>query len=89
MAILVMEFQVKGYKIRKMNQHTHSKLLIFENWCSGEVSKSAKFDFQCQFSTSKSSESVSIFFIEDAQFLTAPHYTNSQNSIISFGYVDF
>jgi hypothetical protein len=22
-------------------------------------------------------------------FLTPPHYTNSQNSIISFGYVDF
>ena len=25
----------------------------------------------------------------DAQFLTARHYSNSQNSIISFGYVDF
>ena len=25
-----------------MNQHTQSKLLNFENWCSGEVPKSAK-----------------------------------------------
>jgi hypothetical protein len=29
------------------------KLLNFENWCNGKVSKSAKFDFQSQFSMSK------------------------------------
>jgi hypothetical protein len=29
------------------------KLLNFENWVNGEVSKSAKFDFQSQFSMSK------------------------------------
>ena len=38
MAIPVMEFQVRGYKIRKI-QHTQMKLLNFENWCSGKLSK--------------------------------------------------
>ena len=35
----------RGNKIRKIlpkNQHTQRKLLKFENWCSWEVSKSAK-----------------------------------------------
>ena len=35
MAIWVMEFQVLGYKIRKIFV---KKLLNFENWCNGEVS---------------------------------------------------
>ena len=35
------------------NQHTQRKLLNFKNWVIGEVSKSAKFDFQSQFSMSK------------------------------------
>ena len=42
MAIPVMEFQVRGYKISKFlpkNQHTKRKLLNFGNWCSGELSK--------------------------------------------------
>ena len=64
------------------NQHTQRKLLNFENWCSGGVSK---IDFQslCKF----------FFFIffslknMNAQFLTARHYTNSQKSLISFGHV--
>ena len=30
-----------------------------------------------------------IFDVENWHFLTPPHYTNSQNSIISFGYGDF
>ena len=37
MAIRVVEFSNGGYKIR--NQHTQRKLLNFENWVSGEVSK--------------------------------------------------
>ena len=28
-------------------------------------------------------------FLNDAQFLTARHYTNFENSVISFGHVDF
>ena len=35
------------------NQHTQRKLLNFENWVNGEVSKVPKFDFQSQFSMSK------------------------------------
>ena len=35
------------------NQQTRWKLLNFEFWINGELSKSAKFDFQSQFSTSK------------------------------------
>ena len=36
MALLVIEFQVQGYKIRNKNQHTQRILLNFENWTNGE-----------------------------------------------------
>ena len=39
MVIPVMEFQVRGYKIRKIPKR---KLLNFENWYDREVSKSDK-----------------------------------------------
>ena len=42
MALLVMEIQDQGYKIRKVlhkNHLTQRKLLNYENWCSGELSK--------------------------------------------------
>ena len=42
MAIRVVEFSIGGYKIRKVfpkNQHPQRKLLNFENWVNGEVSK--------------------------------------------------
>ena len=45
MTIRVVEFSNGGYKIRKIlpkNQQTQKKLLNFENWVHGEVSKSAK-----------------------------------------------
>ena len=38
-------FQARGTKLERClpkNQHTHRKLLNFENWVNGEVSKSAK-----------------------------------------------
>ena len=41
-AIPVLEFQFWGYKIRKKmpeDKHTQRKLLNFENWCNGELSK--------------------------------------------------
>ena len=65
----------------------------FENWCNGEVSKSAKIDFQSHFSLSKIIKICISDFIENTDFgthdfLTAPH-SNSQNSIISFVHVDF
>ena len=41
------------------NQHIQRKLLNFENWVHGEVSKVPKFDFQSQFSMSKI---IPIFF---------------------------
>ena len=42
MVIWVVEISRGGYKIRKIlpeNQHTTRRLLNFENWCSGELSK--------------------------------------------------
>ena len=44
MAIPVMELQNGDTKLERFlpkNQHTQTKLLNFENWSSGEVSKSA------------------------------------------------
>ena len=43
MVIRVVEFSSGGAKLERFlpkNQHTQSKLLNFENWCNGEVSKS-------------------------------------------------
>ena len=45
MAIRVVEFLNGGTKLERFlpkNQHTHRKLLNFENWVNGEVSKSVK-----------------------------------------------
>ena len=44
MALPVREFQDQGYRIRSerflhKNQHTQRKLLNFENWCCGKLSK--------------------------------------------------
>ena len=53
MAIRVVEFSCGGTKLERFlpkNQHTQGKLLNFQNWVNGEVSK---FDFQSQFSISK------------------------------------
>ena len=51
------------------NQHTQRKLLNFENWVNGEVSKVPKFDFQSQFSMSKIIRIfLNFFFIEEYQF---------------------
>ena len=42
MAIQVVEFSNGGYKIRKIFAHTQRRLLNFEFWIIGELSKSAK-----------------------------------------------
>ena len=49
MAIRVVEFSNRGggtklerFLPKNQNQHTQRKLLNFENWVNGEVSKSAK-----------------------------------------------
>ena len=42
MAIWVVEFSNGGYKLERFfpkNQYTQGKLLNFENWVNGEVSK--------------------------------------------------
>ena len=42
MAIRVIGFSAGGSKLERFspkNQHTQRKLLNFENWCNGEVSK--------------------------------------------------
>ena len=41
MALLAMEFQVLGYKIRKkFGLKPQRKVLNFDNWCSGKLLKS-------------------------------------------------
>ena len=62
-------FQTGGTTLERFlpkNQYTQRKLLNFENWVSGEVSKSAKspnlLTFKVNFLHQKSSESFSIFF---------------------------
>ena len=62
-------FQTGGAKLERflpMIQHTQRKLLNFENWVNGEVSKSAKSPnlptFKVNFLHQKLSESFSIFF---------------------------
>ena len=62
-------FRTGGTKLERFspkNQHTQRKLYNFENWVSGEVSKSAKspnlLTFKVNFLFQKLSESFSIFF---------------------------
>ena len=62
-------FQTGGTKLERFlpkNQHTQRKLSNFENWVSGEVSKSAKspnlLTFKVNFLIQNLSESFSIFF---------------------------
>ena len=62
-------FQTGGTKLERSlpkNRHTQKKLSNFENWVSGEVSKSAKspklLTFKVNFLYHKLSESFSIFF---------------------------
>jgi hypothetical protein len=78
--------------------------LSFENWSSGELSKighnfSNKEIYKLKLSKNvvllwySSIEKDSDDFLQrkstlKVNFLTYPHYTNSQNSIISFGYAD-
>ena len=60
-------FQMEGTKLEiflPKNQHTQRKLLNFENWVDGKVSKSAN----SQFSMSKIIQIFLIFFIEEYQF---------------------
>jgi hypothetical protein len=62
-------FQTGGTKLGRFlpnNQQTEWKLLNFENWVNGEVSKVLKFDqnlaFKVKFLCQKLSKSFSIFF---------------------------
>ena len=60
------------------NQHTQRKWLNFEVWIIGKKNENHLDDFWHRKLTLKV-----IFW----HFLTAPHYSNSQNSIIFFGYL--
>jgi hypothetical protein len=65
-------FQTRGTTLKRFlpkNQHSQRKLLNFENWVNGQVSKSAKkcqkvpkFNFHSQFSMSKIIRIFLIFF---------------------------
>ena len=65
MVVRVVEFSSWGYKIWKIfakNQHTQKKLLNFENWCNGEVSKSAKIQLSKSIFYAKNHRNLSHFF---------------------------
>ena len=61
MAIRVMDFSNLERFLPK-NQHTQRKLLNFENWVNGEVSKSAKIRLSKSIFYVNVSESFSFFF---------------------------
>ena len=88
-------FQMGGTKLERFlpkNKHTQRKLSNFENWVSGEVSKSAKsqpLDFQSQFSMSKIIRIFLIFFSLmninlGAHFLLLTFFDNINFSITLF-----
>ena len=65
MAIQVVEFSRGDTKLEiflPKNQHTQRKLLNFENWCNGEVSKSALFWLLKSIFHVKSHKNLSQFF---------------------------
>ena len=65
-------FQTGGIKLERFfpkNQHTQRKLLNFENWVNGEVSKSAKIWLSRSTFYVKNYPNLSqFFFIEESQF---------------------
>ena len=66
----VVKFSSAGYKIGKKmpkNQRTQRKLLNFENWCNGEVSKSAKILLSKSIFYAKTHRVLSHFCIEEYQ----------------------
>ena len=59
----------KFHNAAHTNQHIQRKLLNFENWCNGGgVKKCINLTFKVNFLCQKSSESLSISFIEEYQF---------------------
>ena len=81
MAIWVVEFSCGGTKLERFltkNQHTQSKLLSFENWCSGEAKckRMPKFDIQSQFFMSKIIGIFLIFFFIEAHVLLLTLFEN-------------
>ena len=72
------------------NQHNQRKLLNFENWCSGRCQiVPKKFNFQSQLSMSKNfTNSINQRSNVEKQS-PIKMKSKAQNSIISFGYVDF
>ena len=87
------------------NQHTQRKLLNFEFWINGELSKSAKIWLSKSIFYVKNHSNLSHFFslkntnlgahfllltfFDNINFLFSKMISNSQNSIISSEYVDF
>ena len=89
-----MVIQVGGTKLERFlpkNQHTQRKSLNFDNWCNGEASKMGHKVIQMLLNWYFSMKKKLRKKVEFWHILTPPQYTNfsSQNSMISFGYVDF
>ena len=62
MAIQVVEFSNGGYKIRKIFAHTQRRLLNFEFWIIGELSKSAKIWLSKSIFYIKNNPNLSLLF---------------------------
>ena len=85
--VILGEFLNREHKIGKIlpeNQHSHRKLLNFENWCNGGVSK---IYFQSQFSMSKIIGIFpDFFFVEEYQLRSTflIYLTSVLNNFIFF-----
>ena len=92
-------FQTGGTKLEiflPKNHHTQRKLLNFENWVNGEVSKSAKspnlLTFKVKFIYQQLSESFSIFIslknINLGQHFLSLKYMNLGQHFLSLKFFD-
>ena len=67
----LLSFQAGGTKLKRClpkNQHTQRKMLNYENWIIGKVSKSAKIRLAKSIFYVKNYLNLSLFFIELYQF---------------------
>ena len=82
-------------RVTKLKWFLAKSQLKFANWCNGDVSKSAEIWLSKSIFYVKNHPNLSDFFKitlfskNNAQFLTAHHYSDSQNSIVSLTTVDF
>ena len=103
MVIRVVELSSGGTKLKRFlpkNRHTQKKFLNFENWCQKldiilVIKWFKNWCYQKMVFFYEKKRNIGMIFevcinlkVKFWHFLTPPHHTNSQNSIIIFRYVD-